>query len=123
MAITAVMTYKNHNPEITNAEALRRMVLSAAPHCQFPLQPFTDEEVYAAAHSVDATNSLVLLNEFTRILVSGRQPVLDMRTVKLNALVAEIDAMAASGRQVEPIVAAQIMLDALERLEEISGNH
>ena len=119
--ITKVMVLKNGTPTMTYAESCRLMVLMAAPHVQFPLQLFTADEVAAAASKAELDEvHLSLFQDFADYLVEGREKVLDPRTVKLNAMVAEIEAMAGSGKQFEPIEAAQLMLGALERLEEIA---
>ena len=119
--ITKVIVAKNTSTPMIYAESARLMVLAVAPHVQFPLQLFTADEVAAAASKAELDEvHLSLFQDFADYLVEGREKVLDLREVKLNVMVVEIEAMAASDKQFEPIEAAQLMLGALERLEEIA---
>src|ERR1035437_2108516 len=117
--ITKIIVLKNNSP-MTYAESCRLMVLMAAPHVQFPLLPFTAVEFDAAENKMQDFIANGPVQDFVHHLVEGRKQPLDSRSVKLNAMVAEIEAMAASGKKFEPIVAAELLLGALEGLEEIA---
>src|ERR1022692_2616223 len=107
--ITKVIVAKNSSATMTFAESARLMVLAVAPHVQVPLQRFTDPEFLAALVKtdlhLDTYVPTLAVRQLIDNLVVGRQQVLDPRIVKLNAMVAEIEGMAASGKQFEPIEA------------------
>ena len=122
IAITKIMIAKRDSVTMTYAESCRSMVLEMAPYVQFAMQPFTEDEIQHCMDNCDIDGAaLGTFVDFAAALVEDRKQVLDPRSVKLNAIVAEIDAMASSGKKFEHFEAAELILESLERLEEING--